>query len=143
MAQNPTLYFINRTVLQATAFSIYSAALNTDLKIGVPEMSREAFWNSVIYGPQTTRMFKNYLYPVKYRTQLLEVAQYARQHGIQLTFVIFPTHTDFQARFLDAFGMQPQKQRLCRDLAAIATVFDFDYPNALTSDAGTSLIHFI
>jgi hypothetical protein len=135
MAQNPALYFISRTVFQATAFSIYSAAFNADLKIGAPEMSREAFWDYTINGPQTTRLFKTYLYPVKYHAQLVEIGRYAKEHGIQLTFVVFPTHTDFQARF-DAFGMQQQKQRICQDLSAIATVFDFDYPNALTSDAG-------
>jgi hypothetical protein len=49
--------------------------------------------------------------------------------------VIFPTHTDFQARFA-AFGLEAEKQRMVTDLAAIAPVWDFDYPNPLTIEAG-------
>ena len=135
MHHNPALYFIDRTVFQATAYSIYSAVFNKDLQIGVPNMTREEFWNYEVNGPQTTRMFRNYLYPVKYHAQLEEIGRFAKQQGIQLTFVIFPTHTDFQARFA-AFGMEHLKQRLSQDLAPIAAVFDFDYPSTLTSDAG-------
>jgi hypothetical protein len=131
---NPALYFIDPTVLKAAAYGIYSAALDKDMKIGAVGMSREVFWNYEVNGPETTRLFKNYIYPVKYKARLMEVSQYARQHGIQLVFVIFPTHTDFQARFA-AFGLEPQKQRLTKDLASINTVYDFDYPNAFTGDA--------
>lgn len=134
IAANPTLYFINRTVLQAAAYSVYSAALNKDLKIGVPDMDRQAFWDYEVRGPQTTRMFRTYLYPTRYYQQLVEIGKYARQNGIELAFVVFPTHTDFQERF-QAFGMEPLKERMDRDLAAISRVYDFDYPNDLTRDA--------
>lgn len=133
VAGNPLLYLLNRTVLKATAYTIYSAAMNKDLQLGAPGMTREELWNYKVNGEPTRRLFKNYLYPVKYRAQLMEVGQYAAQHGIQLTFVIFPTHTDYQARFV-AFGLEGQKRQFYRDLASIATVVDFDYPNAFTSN---------
>lgn len=135
ISKNPALYFIDRTVLRATAYTLYSAALNKDLQIGVPQMTRKAFWDYEVNGPETTRLFQTYLRPVKYHARMVELGLYAREHGIQLTFVIFPTHTDYQARFA-AFGMEPKKQSMARDLAAIAPVLDFDYPSPLTSDAG-------
>jgi hypothetical protein len=133
IAGNPALYFINRTVLQATVYSIYGAAFHKDLKLGATSLSRDVFWKYEINGPEMTRMFQNYIYPVKYYSRLVELGRYAKQHGIQLTFVIFPTHTDFQERF-GAFGLEPQKSRMTEDLAAIAPVFDFDYPSGLTRD---------
>lgn len=134
MSQNPSLYFINRTVLEAMAYSIYSAALHKDLQLGAPQMTKEQFWDYEVNGPETTRLFRTYLYPVKYRPQLEEIGRYAKDHGISLTFVILPSHTDFQARFA-AFGLEPQKQRMVEDLAAIAPVLDFDYASPLASNA--------
>jgi hypothetical protein len=130
---NPALYFINRTVFQASAYSAYTAFTRKTLKLDAVNVDRKTFWNNELNGPQTTRLLQNYLYPTNYHAELLKIGSYAKQHGIDLTFVIFPTHTDYQARF-EAFGLQSQQARMREDLAAIAPVIDFDYPNDLTRD---------
>jgi hypothetical protein len=130
---SPGLYFVNRTVLQAAAYSIYGTLTHEDMRLDAVNIDRAAFWKLTIDGPQTARLFENYVYPVKYHADLEEMGRYAKQNGIDLTFILFPTHMDFQMRS-DDFGLEPQRRKMREDLAAIAPVIDFDYENELTRD---------
>lgn len=129
--QNPLLYFVNRTVLQAAAYDVYSWATRKDLKIGVPNMSRDAFWQEQL-GPLTSAYYTSYVYPVKYKRRLQELSSYCRAHGIRLAFVIFPTHVDLQNRVHD-FHLETAAAKFRDDLAGIGPTFDFDYQNEMTS----------
>lgn len=128
---NPALYFVNRTVLQAALYDAYSHFSSTDLRLGAPTSSREAFWrdylDNVIAGYYT-----NYVYPKQYGRELTRIAQYCREHNIQLTFIIFPSHVEVQQRVAD-FHLEQRNQAFKQDLAALATTYDFDYENEITT----------
>lgn len=127
---DPALYFVNRTILQAAAYEVYSQLTDTDLKIGVPQMSREAFWRNTL-DVLTARYYTNYVYPVKYRAELRRIAAYCKENHINMNFIIFPTHVDLQNRIRD-FHLEPANEQFRSDLAAMAPTYDFDYVNDLT-----------
>lgn len=139
---NPALYFVNRTVLQAAVYDVYSQLTKTDLKLGEPPMDRDAFWQYQLQHG-LTRYFERYVYPTRYRRELGELGRYCAQHGIQLTFVIFPSNLDAQ-RLMEKHQLGEARERLRRDLAALATVYDFDYENDITRhrENFTDPVHF-
>ena len=128
---NPALYLVNRTVLRAAVYDVYSWATRTDLKIGVPNMSREAFWQEQL-GPLTAAYYTSYVYPNKYKRRLDEIGVYCKAHGIRLRFIIFPTHVELQNRVHD-FHLERAAAQFRQDLAHMGQTFDFDYQNDITS----------
>jgi hypothetical protein len=130
--ENLALYFVNRTVLQAAVYDVYSQLTDTDLKLGLPTMGRDAFWAHHLENVLGA-YFEKYVYPTKYKRQLQELAQYCQAHGIQLTFVIFPSSLDAQ-RLIQKHKLDHESARMRHDLAALAPVYDFDYENEITAD---------
>lgn len=131
VAHNPALYFVNRTVLQAAVYDTYSRLTRTDLKLGAPGVSREAFWRDYLENV-LGGYYKNYVYPSQYKRELERVARYCREHGVELVFVIFPSHVEAQQRIRD-FHLERESEAFRRDLASLATVYDFDYENEITT----------
>lgn len=129
---NLALYFVNRTVLQATAYTLYSALSGVDLKLGAPRVDRKAFWDETIHGPQETRMIATYIRPGQYKEELVRLADYCNKKGIKLTFVIFPTHSELRESVEESRPDDYMKFK--EDIAAIAPTYDFDRPSALTDD---------
>ena len=130
MRQNPLLYFANRTVLKCAAYNVYYDYKGIDPKLGVPTETREQFWQEQL-GPLTAAWYSRYVYPQIYHRELQKIAGYCRANHINLGFIIFPTHIDLQRRVYD-FGLEDDYRRFKQDLSALATTFDFDYPNPIT-----------
>lgn len=131
LVENPFLYFVNPTVLKATWYDI-KAASGANVAIGVPNMGRDAFWKHQL-EITARRMYRRHEYPLEYRKELERIAEHCRTNGIQLVFIVFPTHTDLQARVKD-FGLEGQRERFRRDLEAIAPTYDFDLSNEFTAN---------
>jgi len=128
---NPTLYFINRTVWQAALQSAYSQLTNEDLKIGAPTVSREQFWQDELEIMRS--YYRKYVYPNKYKQELQKIADYCRQHNIELNFIIFPSHTDEQ-KLINEANLENENRQMLFDLQAFGTVYDFNTENNLTTD---------
>ncbi len=131
--QDPLLYFVNRTVVRAAYYNLKYLFSGVDPKFGVPTVSREEYWRETV-GPFLTAAYSHYVYPVRYRRELLRMAEYCRKHGIDLTFIIFPTHEDVRRRLRD-FHLEPQFAAFKCDLAGIGKTIDFDFANDLTTDS--------
>jgi len=131
ITQNPLLYVINPTVLEATWYDIKSV-LGAKVNIGVPDMTREYFWK---YQLEITasQMYRQYDYPRNYQMQLARIAEHCKDKGINLVFIVFPTHTDLQKRISD-FGLQSNYQQFLLNLAKLGTTFNYDFPNTVTKD---------
>ncbi|OIP92700.1 MAG: hypothetical protein AUK55_09095 [Syntrophobacteraceae bacterium CG2_30_61_12] len=88
-------------------------------------------WQKII--DTYTGHYSNYAYPEHAYNQLREIADYCRRKGIRLTLVVFPTHLDLQDR-VRRFHLEAHRDRFLRDMAGLATVYDFNYDNDLTRD---------
>jgi hypothetical protein len=129
---NLALYFVNRTVLQATVYTLYSVLSGVDLKLGVPRVDPKTFWDDTIHGAKEKRMIANYIRPREYKQELVDLADYCNKKGIKLTFVIFPTHRELRESVEE--GRADDYMKFKEVIAAIAPTYDFDRPSVLTND---------
>ena len=129
---NPLLYLSNRNVANAAWMNVTVQYFGASDQFARFTMSREAVWQSQL-GEPMERSLKPYIYPTDCYKRLETIAEYCRKHQITLGFVIIPTHVDLQNRVAD-FGLLPMQERFLKDLARLGTVYDFDYPNDLTTN---------
>jgi hypothetical protein len=127
---NPAMYFINRTVWESSIYSVYSQISGTDLKLGVPQMTKEEFWQTELGILQ--KYYDKYAPPKQYRKELKEISDYCEKNGIILSFVIFPMHAEAQKQIVDS-GMQKQSEQMRADLTEFGTVDDFERDNEFSA----------
>jgi hypothetical protein len=94
-------------------------------------MSPDEFWQHQL-SETAARAYTGHVYPVALRAELERIRDYCRDAGINLAFIIPPTHVELQARTAD-FGMEAEVERFRRDIATLGTVYDFDYPCEITT----------
>ncbi len=129
---NPLLYFANRNVMTATSKLIPAALTGAEAAIGKPAMSKDEFWE-VQLGPTTRTFYGNYRYPTAYAEGLAGIVEHCAEHGIELSFVIFPGHTDLQDQ-VAAYELGAEYERFVGELAALGTTYHFDFASPLTED---------
>lgn len=98
-----------------------------------PPMDVEAFWTYQLTVPPR-QYYGGFVYPERLLTRLAAVAEYCDGEGIELIFFMPPTHVDLQAK-REEFGIELDYQRALVALRALAPVYDWDYPNEVTTDA--------
>jgi len=129
---NPLLYVTNRLVAKAAIYATISQLRGEAVAVERPPMSRDAFWRYQL-GEATAAHYRQFRYSTEYIERLREIADYCHEHGIELTFLIPPSHVDLQAK-IEEFGLEAENQRLRDDLRSMGRVVDFDYPNDFTRD---------
>lgn len=130
MLANPLLYLTNRVVIKSAAYSLWSSVTGVDPGVGRPKGSKEAFWKQQI-GGSTTALYRRFKYQGDFVEGLREIATHCAANGIQLTFVILPTHTDLQEKIHD-FDLEATYDRFHRDVLSLGNVIDFNFPNDFT-----------
>jgi hypothetical protein len=131
IVRNPLLYFVNPTVIKATFFDL-QAACGRRIEVGAPPMDHDRFWQYQL-DVIASGMYRNYKYPSSWKQELDRIASHCRAKGINLVFVMFPTHIDLQQQITN-FRLNAQRDQFARDLTALAPTIDFDLPSAVTSD---------
>jgi hypothetical protein len=132
IAASPLRYLTNRVVLEAAFLTAYSALGGAVIDLGVPVMSRDAFWRFQI-DESLPQLLREYRFPAASAARLREVAMDCRRNGTRLVIVIPPTEVELQAK-VAALGRATDEARFKAFVATLAPVFDLNYPNAFTSD---------
>lgn len=129
LRDNPLLYYVNRNVLKATW-----RALASDGTPAPPEgtKTRAEFWDEQMayYGD---RLLRTWRHPDAELAELAALAAWCREHRVALRFVILPVHQSLHDR-VQAAGLQPEVERMKRELAALAPLVDLDDDPALRAD---------
>lgn len=89
-----------------------------------PPMSREEFWRHQL-DVSAKGFYGRYAYPDDLHKELVGIKKYCDERGIELAFIIPPTHTDLQVRIGD-FGLSQAEAGFKRDLQKLGKVYDFD-----------------
>lgn len=130
--EKPLLYLVNRDVIKAS-FRLLKTVFEKDFDdIETPNMDRDEFWAYQL-GIPTTRYFANYIYPDQIYQKLRELVNYCNNKNIKVIFIIPPTHISLQEKIKEFYLIEAQK-RFLKDIMALGTVYDFDYPNILTEN---------
>ena len=125
-------YVFSKSALESTFLILKSQILNSKVSIGKPDMSEEAFWKFQL-DVTANRFYKNHSYPVNYYESLKKIAAYCKGKNIKLVFFIPPSHVQIQNK-VQEFNLQKEEERFKQDLNKLADVYDFNYPNAITSE---------
>lgn len=129
--ESPLLYTMNKGVWEAAFYDLKGYFTGARFMLGTPTAGRDQFWNEQLQ--LTATYYKKYAEPVKYRTELKSISDYCRGQGIELKFVILPTHVDAQREIVNA-NFQSQNEALRTDLMSFGDVYDFDWPSDLTNN---------
>lgn len=139
---NPLLYVTNNNVMRASWMLVGAAVTGRPARIGVPAGDREEFWRKQL--DVTARLYlANYRDPSTYRAQLGEIAELCRAKGIELQFIIFPSHQDLMDK-IEQYDLVEANRVMREDLASWGQVYDFAWTNPLTTDKAsfTDPFHF-
>jgi hypothetical protein len=131
--ENPSLYFVNRAVLEGTYYNIYQYVSGINPDISAPKMATDQFWKFSV--DITRKYFSKFSEPKKYREELKKIADYCDQNDIELSFIIFPTHVIIQQMIVDE-NFTDHNIRMRKDFAELGDVYDFDWENDLTRGEG-------
>jgi hypothetical protein len=127
---NPINYFYDGTVLQTAFYDALSVVPGWQIDIG-PQISLEAFWKVELDSLKLR--YSNIISPEKLKHELRKIVDYCGANGIQLTFVITPTHVDAQNRVIE-LGVVEEYATFKRDLASLAPTLDYDIASEITQD---------
>jgi alpha-glucosidase (family GH31 glycosyl hydrolase) len=95
-------------------------------------MSRNEFWNYKL-NVIASRYYSNYKYPSKTYDKLKEIKEYCNKKGIELYFVVLPTHVSLQKKIKE-FGLEKENNLFLRDLRKLGAVYNFDVPSEITKN---------
>lgn len=131
LLDTPIKLLLSRYSIRASAKVMLNLLFGTQINSN-PIQSKEEFWeyqlNSVATG-----FYMNYTYPDNYYQSLSEIADYCKNNGIKLVFVIPPTHIDLQKRIFD-FNLVQENHKFILDLSSLGTVYNFDIESSLTNN---------
>ena len=127
---NPLLYLTNWNVLQATTLLAKEKILDAEVQIDKPSMSRKEFWNYKL-NIIASRYYSNYKYPSKTYAKLTEIKEYCNKNGIEMYFVVLPTHVSLQNKIKE-FGLEKDNELFLQDLRKLGPVYNFDLPSEIT-----------
>lgn len=132
LIKNPLAHYFRPETTKATFMTIAHLMNITIAAHQQPPVDQATFWQAKIH--EADRLFGRFVQPKYLTEQLIKVSSYAREHTIDLHFIVLPTHTDLQERIAVAH-LQDQRQAFTTFLASLATVHDLDTVNEFTTNA--------
>lgn len=130
--EDPLRYYLSPLVTQGTFKVLLFNLLGINLVTEEPPMSREEFWQYQL-ATAPGQMFGDYAYPDELLAELAAISEHCKEKGIELTFMILPTHVDLQAK-REEFQIARAYRRSIAGLREMGKVLDWDYPNRITRD---------
>jgi len=129
----PLRYYFSPFVTSASVKVLLFNHSGLKLSGEEPPMDREAFWRFQI-EERSKQYFGTYAYPERLLEDLAQVGEHCRKEGIELTFFLPPSHTDFQETRRE-HGVEEEYRRSVAALRELGPVLDFDCANEVTRDA--------
>lgn len=128
-SDNPIQYHLNSFVLKVSFYNLYNTLFHKNLYSESPDIDKEAFWKSQII--MTGNSYSVFNWPSDFIRQLKEIKQYCDEKGIELTFIIPPTHVDLQNQ-VKVYHLEKQYADYKKTLRSISAVIDYDTISAIT-----------
>lgn len=135
LSENKISYILSSYVNTSAALYYKSALFSTDSSNEVgflkPTVTKEEFWNQMMVSGD--KFYKSFIYPTEYKKELDKISAFCSANKIRLVFIIPPTHTDLQSK-VQKFKLDEMNTIFKNELKQLGDVYDFDYPNSLTSN---------
>lgn len=131
LVESPISYLFSKYCYEALFLIIKSSITNKSIKMGVPSITREAFWKYQLENSK--KFYALYKYPYSFEKSLMEISNYCKANNIKLVFCIPPTHIDLEQSIIE-FHLEKEQGLFKSALFSIGSTFDFDYPNEITQN---------
>jgi hypothetical protein len=136
LTDNKTTYYLSTFTTKMSAKNILNKLKgNTEKANTPPPGTKEYYWKYKLWSVGNFK-YQHAIYPADTVRELIKMKNFCDKNGVKLTFIIVPSHTDFQG-LVDKFGIRNEYNRYKKDLASISTTIDFDYKNSFTTDKNT------
>jgi hypothetical protein len=130
---NPFSYFLNLNVCESSYYIISSLFSNKPTDLGNPGKTRAEFWKFQL-TEGIKKYYAAYQYSEPYYNMLNFIQHYCKNNNIQLTFIIFPTHEDLQAKVTE-YKLNSAYDKFKTDIKTLGRSFDFDISHILNRDS--------
>lgn len=128
--KDPLLYIFDRRVIEAS-YLVSSAVLRNRKSFELKQpTNKDEFWTWTL-NSWPNQHYGKWKYPMNGYKGLRDISDYCKKNNIQLTFIITPSHTDYQKQ-VSLFKLDSELIRFKNDISALAPTYDFDYINELT-----------
>lgn len=125
-------YAFNKYTFKSAFLITKSFLSKKDITLLETTLSKEQFWETQI-SDIPHKFFEKIAYPDNYFKDLCSISDYCEKNNIKLIFWIPPTHMDFQ-NSLKEYHLEDDDLRFRKDLSSLGEVYDYNYPNELTTD---------
>lgn len=132
LIESPISYAFSRYSIKSLAYITTALILNKNIDLEKPPMNKKEFWKYQL-NVSAKLHYEHYIYPDFYFSELKRISAYCIKNNIELTFFIPPTHLDLQTRIKD-FDLENEEIIFKSNLATIGKVYDFDFPNDITTN---------
>jgi hypothetical protein len=132
LAENALPYYTSLHILKISAMMLFKAVAGIDLTSDEVSVSKEDFWEQQLDNYKI-REYSRYTYPQNAYERLLRIKRYCDDNDINLTFVVLPTHVDWQNKVRE-YNLEAAYARYKEDLKGLSATIDYDYDNEWTRD---------
>jgi hypothetical protein len=130
---NPFSYLLNLNVCESSYYILSSLFSSNIVDLGSPGKTKAEFWKYQL-TEGIKKYYYSYQYPEVYYNVLGYISNYCEKNNIQLTFIIFPTHEELQAKVTE-YKLNSEYNKFKADIKSFGRSFDFDIPHPLNRDS--------
>ncbi len=128
---NKGLYFINQSVINSSFLILKNTFTGKNEVVGKPK-DKEKFWKKQLETAANV-LYKDYTYPVEFYKELEKITEHCNKKGIELSFVILPTHRDLQDQLVLS-GKEKELNHFIEDIYSLGKTYNFHKKSMLTRD---------
>jgi hypothetical protein len=133
LLDNPLFYIFNKNTAAVCYHEMRSVLTGFNLSDARPAEVRADYWSWFLKW-KPSQWYGRYRYPVQLHEQIVTLDQFAKDNGIELTFIIVPHHKELRDR-IATFEIEDELVRFHLLLASLhARVVNFDRDSVLTTD---------
>lgn len=132
LIKHPLRAYVAAEVWKATLHLIASSLYHKQLDHQQPPISKELFWQEQLRDGK--KRYERYVAPLYVQKELEHIHEYCSEHAITLTFVLLPTHIEFQ-QLISQTHLDNERAQFKQLLTKLGNVCDLDTPNEFTTDA--------
>jgi len=132
LKNSPLSYIFSKYCFKSIYRIITSFLTDEQIDIEKPNLNKSEFWQYQLEST-ITNFYKYYQYPDSFASSLSEISKYCHKNNIKLTFIIPPTHTDLQNKIIE-YELEEQELRFKQDISELGILYDYDFPNTLTTN---------
>jgi len=131
LSHNPAKYYSSLYIAKISLFNLIYRF--TGWNFAYPKLKKkQELWKDQL-GPATDGFYSRYTYPETYVRELKKIKAYCDRNGVELVFLIPPTHVDLQNKARE-YKLEKQFEDYKKVLASISTTVDYDFPNEWTKN---------